>query len=65
MGERVGDFWDSIGNVNEINTQLKKGEKKEKKIIALVLDRKTNRKKRDREKVQESETHLFAHSGIS
>jgi hypothetical protein len=20
-GERVGDFWDSIGNVNEINTQ--------------------------------------------
>jgi hypothetical protein len=22
--ERVGDFWDSIGNVNEINTQLKK-----------------------------------------
>jgi hypothetical protein len=27
MGERVGDFWDSIGNVNEINTQLKKGKK--------------------------------------
>jgi hypothetical protein len=25
-GERVGDFWDSIGNVNEINTQLKKKE---------------------------------------
>jgi hypothetical protein len=23
VGERVGDFWDSIGNVNEINTQLK------------------------------------------
>jgi hypothetical protein len=23
-GGRVGDFWDSIGNVNEINTQLKK-----------------------------------------
>jgi hypothetical protein len=22
-GEHVGDFWDSIGNVNEINTQLK------------------------------------------
>jgi hypothetical protein len=21
---RVGDFWDSIGNVNEINIQLKK-----------------------------------------
>jgi hypothetical protein len=24
VGERVGGFWDSIGNVNEINTQLKK-----------------------------------------
>jgi hypothetical protein len=24
VGEHVGDFWDSIGNVNEINTQLKK-----------------------------------------
>jgi hypothetical protein len=24
VGERVGDLWDSIGNVNEINTQLKK-----------------------------------------
>jgi hypothetical protein len=23
VGECVGDFWDSIGNVNEINTQLK------------------------------------------
>jgi hypothetical protein len=23
-GEHVEDFWDSIGNVNEINTQLKK-----------------------------------------
>ena len=22
--EHVGDFWDSIGNVNEVNTQLKK-----------------------------------------
>jgi hypothetical protein len=24
VGERVGDFWYSIGNVNKINTQLKK-----------------------------------------
>jgi hypothetical protein len=24
VGELVGDFWDSIGNVNEINTQFKK-----------------------------------------
>ena len=23
VGQRVGDFWDSIGNVNEINTQLR------------------------------------------
>jgi hypothetical protein len=23
LGECVGDFWDSIGNVNEINIQLK------------------------------------------
>jgi hypothetical protein len=23
VGKRVGDFYDSIGNVNEINTQLK------------------------------------------
>jgi hypothetical protein len=28
VGERVGDFWDSIGNVNEINTQFKKSKKK-------------------------------------
>jgi hypothetical protein len=24
VGEHVGDFWDSIGNVNEINTQTNK-----------------------------------------
>jgi hypothetical protein len=29
--EHVGDFWDSIGNVNEINTQSKKEKKKLKK----------------------------------
>jgi hypothetical protein len=23
VGEHLGDFWDSIGNVNEINSQLK------------------------------------------
>jgi hypothetical protein len=28
VGECVGDFWDSIGNVNEINIQLKKKKKK-------------------------------------
>jgi hypothetical protein len=27
VGEWVGDFWDSIGNVNEINTSLKKKER--------------------------------------
>jgi hypothetical protein len=24
VGKHVGDFWDSIGNVNEIKSQLKK-----------------------------------------
>ena len=33
VGERVGDFWDSIGNVNEINTQLKK--RKKRKIVKI------------------------------
>ena len=28
VGERVEDFWDSIGNVKEINTQLKNERKK-------------------------------------
>jgi hypothetical protein len=32
VGERVGGFSDSIGNVNEINTQLKK-RKKRKEIL--------------------------------
>jgi hypothetical protein len=27
VGECVWDFWDSIGNVNEINSQLKKRKK--------------------------------------
>jgi hypothetical protein len=28
VGEHVGDFWDNIGNVNEINTQLTKKKKR-------------------------------------
>jgi hypothetical protein len=35
--EGVGDFWDSIGNVNEINTQLKKLTKKKKKKKGSVF----------------------------
>jgi hypothetical protein len=35
LGEGMGDFWDSIGNVNEINTQLKK--KKLKKNVCKRL----------------------------
>jgi hypothetical protein len=43
VGKRVGDFWDSSGNVNEINTQLKKeiqpliykNKKKEKRKLVL------------------------------
>jgi hypothetical protein len=27
VGEHLADFWDSIGNVNEINTQFKKSSK--------------------------------------
>jgi hypothetical protein len=27
VGEHVEDFWNSIGNVNEINTQIKKKRK--------------------------------------
>jgi hypothetical protein len=30
VGEHGGDFWDSIGNVNEINAQPKKKLKKKK-----------------------------------
>jgi hypothetical protein len=30
VGEHVGDFWDSIGNVKEINTQFKKKRKPSK-----------------------------------
>jgi hypothetical protein len=30
VGEWVGDFWDSIGNVNEINIQFLKKRKKRK-----------------------------------
>jgi hypothetical protein len=35
VGEHVGDFWDSIGNVNEINTQLKKKKRKKRKSFDL------------------------------
>jgi hypothetical protein len=37
VGERVEDFWDSIGNVKEINTQLKKKIKKIKKAEEYIL----------------------------
>jgi hypothetical protein len=33
VGERVGDFWDSIGNVNEINTPPQKKRKEEKMSV--------------------------------
>jgi hypothetical protein len=31
VGKHVAAFWDSIGNVKEINTQFKKKKKQEKK----------------------------------
>jgi hypothetical protein len=40
VGESVGDFWDSIGNVNEINTYFLKKElegKKEKSITKTKI----------------------------
>jgi hypothetical protein len=40
----VGDFWDSIGNVNEENTQLKKRKiKKGIKIIRPCLQKNNNK----------------------
>jgi hypothetical protein len=37
--EALGDFWDSIGNVNEINTQLKKNFFKKRKGWVILSDR--------------------------
>jgi hypothetical protein len=42
VGENVGDFWDSIGNVNEVNTQLKKRKKKRKKRLFANCISRTN-----------------------
>jgi hypothetical protein len=39
-GEGVGDFWDSIGNVIEENTQKKRKKEKEKKKIKQAMDSK-------------------------
>jgi hypothetical protein len=37
-GEQVGDFWDNIGNVNEINTKKREKEiiREEETIMELV-----------------------------
>jgi hypothetical protein len=48
VGERVGDFWDSIGNVNELNTQLKK----------------TNKQKNRYESICQEESHFLIRSKI-
>jgi hypothetical protein len=37
VGECVGDFWDSIGNVNEINTQFKKKRKQIEQTMSRML----------------------------
>jgi hypothetical protein len=36
----MGDFWDSIGNVNEENTYLKKIKKKERKKETVLTRQK-------------------------
>jgi hypothetical protein len=43
VGEQVGDFWDSIGNVNRINTQLKR---RKKKMTASIIKKKKINKRR-------------------
>jgi hypothetical protein len=43
MEELVGDFWGSIGNVKEINTQLKKRHK-------CASSKKKKKKKKERKK---------------
>ena len=37
VGERVGDFWNSIGNVNEINTQFKKKKKRKYSPFTRII----------------------------
>jgi hypothetical protein len=37
VGEGMGDFWDTIGNVNEENTQLKKFKKEIIKKISPYI----------------------------
>jgi hypothetical protein len=39
----VGDFWDSIGNVNEINTQLKKKESESLTQLSSIKSKPTTR----------------------
>jgi hypothetical protein len=34
-GESLGNFWGSIGNVNEENTQLKNNEKEKRKLTFI------------------------------
>ena len=71
VGERVGNFWDSIGNVNEINTQLKKRDEEKKidsaqlfscyalkllnKSNSPVFKKKKKKKKKERKKRKENE----------
>jgi hypothetical protein len=44
VGEHVGDFWDSIGYVNEINTQLKRKKRK------MGITKKPKKKKKKKTK---------------
>jgi hypothetical protein len=41
----VGDFWDSIGNVIEENTYLKKKKRKKERYLPLPLVKKKKKKK--------------------
>jgi hypothetical protein len=50
VGEHVGDFWDSTGNVNGINTNRKEKKRKEKKRKEKKRKEKKRKEKKRKEK---------------
>jgi hypothetical protein len=48
VGEHVGNFWDSIGNVNEINTQFKKKKKSKTQLFQSRKKKKSSNQKEPR-----------------
>jgi hypothetical protein len=54
VGERMGVFWDSIGNVNEINTQLKTKQNKTKQNKTKQNKTKQNKTKQNKDLIETS-----------